>query len=285
MGRRSQRTRAIRAAGRAIVAVGEAREHGGESSSRLAPDLPAPQRRLIAALAETGVPLIIVVFAARPLALGTVTEAAGALLYAWHGGIAGPEGVADLLFGDATPSGRLAASLPMHPGEVPLHYSEDPTGRPFRGRFEKFRTGWLDLSDEVAAARFPFGFGLNYSRLRYDPPVLSSAHARDEDGEIHLSVTVTNEGEHDAVETVQLYLSDPVARVTRPARRLIDFQQLALGPGTAATAHFTIGAAQLRYPLAPSLEDARMVWDPGEFVLHVGPNSRDTTALEIIWDR
>ncbi|MCR9085806.1 MAG: glycoside hydrolase family 3 C-terminal domain-containing protein [Rhodobacteraceae bacterium] len=276
---------AARTAGLAIVAVGEAREHGGESSSRLAPDLPAPQRRLIDALSETGVPLVIVVFASRPLALGAVADAASALLYAWHGGIAGPEGVADILFGDAAPSGRLAASLPAHPGEVPLHHSEDPTGRPFRGRFEKFRTGWLDLSDDAAAARYPFGFGLTYSRLRYDAPVLSSTRARGDDGKIELRVTVTNEGDVDALETVQLYLSDPVARVTRPARRLIDFQQIAVASRQAATARFTVTLAQLRYPLAPSLEDAQMVWDPGSFVLHVGPNSRDTTAAEIVWER
>ncbi|MEM8956756.1 MAG: glycoside hydrolase family 3 N-terminal domain-containing protein [Pseudomonadota bacterium] len=274
-----------RAAGLAIVAVGEAREHGGESSSRLAPDLPEPQRRLIAALAETGVPLVVVVFASRPLALGTIADAASALLYAWHGGIAGPEGVADILFGDATPSARLAASLPIHPGEVPLHHSEDPTGRPFRGRFEKFRTGWLDLSDEAVAARFPFGFGLTYTRLRYDPPELSSTHAKGEEGEIELRLSVRNDGDRDALETVQLYLSDPVARTTRPARRLIDFQQIALGPKETATARFKIVIAQLLYPLAPSLDDARMVWDPGTFVLHVGPNSRDTMAAEFVWER
>ena len=141
---------AVRAAGAAdvaVVAIGEAKEHAGESSSRLAPDIPAPQRRLVAALAETGTPLVVVVFAGRPLALGQIPEQAAALIYAWHGGIGGPEGVADLIFGDAEPAGRLAVTLPVHPGEVPLHHAAEPTGRPFPGRFQKFRTGWLDLDD------------------------------------------------------------------------------------------------------------------------------------------
>lgn len=118
-----------------VVAIGEAREHAGESSSRLQPDIPAPQQRLIAALKETGTPLVVCVFAGRALALGGVAEAADALIYAWHGGIAGPEGVADVIFGDAVPSGRLPVALPVHPGETLLGHAQDPTGVPSRGSF------------------------------------------------------------------------------------------------------------------------------------------------------
>ncbi|MBS0565669.1 MAG: glycoside hydrolase family 3 C-terminal domain-containing protein, partial [Proteobacteria bacterium] len=128
-----------------VAAVGEAKEHAGESSSCLSPSLPAPHHHLIAALKATGKPLVVVVFAGRPLALGAIAEAADALLYAWHGGIAGPEGVADILFGAAAPSGRLCVTLPAHPGEVPLSYAEETTGRPNPGHFQKFLTGWLDL--------------------------------------------------------------------------------------------------------------------------------------------
>lgn len=271
---------AARAADIAIVAVGEAKEHAGESSSRLSPDLPAPQRRLIAALAATGRPLVVVVFAGRPLALGAVAEQADALLYAWHGGIAGPEGVADLLFGRASPSARLAVSLPAHPGEVPLSYAAEPTGRPFPGRFAKFRTGWLDLDDD--APRFPFGFGLGYGRVEYGPPRLSASKARA--GEpVELCVTVTNDGPAEAVETVQLYASDPVARVTRPARWLIDFRQVTLAPGASCEVVFAITADQFRYPIAPTLAAAEWVRDPGVVGLHVGPNSRDTQRQELTW--
>ncbi len=263
-----------------IATVGEAKEHAGESSSRLAVDLPAPQRRLIAALAGTGKPLLVVVFAGRPLALGQVATQADALLYAWHGGVAGPEGVADLIFGAAEPSGRLAVTLPAHPGEVPLTYACDTTGRPFPGRFAKFLTGWLDLPDD--APRFPFGFGLGYAPVAYGSPALSQDTAQAGEG-VELRVTLQNTGTRPAVETVQLYASDPVARATRPGRKLIDFTQVVLAAGESREVAFRIDADQFRYPLAPTLESAEWVRDPGLIRLHLGPNSRDTQEVALTW--
>ncbi|SMO65901.1 glycoside hydrolase family 3 N-terminal domain-containing protein [Paracoccus laeviglucosivorans] len=271
---------AAHAADVVIVAVGEAKEHAGESSSRLSPDLPAPQRRLIAALAETGKPMLVVVFAGRPIALGQVPAQANALLYAWHGGVAGPEGVADLIFGAAQPSGRLAMSLPAHPGEVPLSYACEPTGRPHPGRFAKFLTGWLDMPDD--APQFPFGFGLGFGGVSYGAPCLSQTAAQ-ADEVIELRVTLTNPGPHPATETVQLYASDPVARVTRPGRKLIDFAQVDLAAGESRDVAFQITADQFRYPLAPSIEAAEWVRDPGLIRLHIGPNSRDTQMTELTW--
>lgn len=263
-----------------IAAVGEAKEHAGESSSRLSPDLPAPQRRLIAALAATGRPLVVVVFAGRPLALGPIVGEADAVLYAWHGGIGGPEGVADILFGAASPAGRLAVTLPAHPGEVPLSYASDTTGRPFPGRFAKFRTGWLDMPDD--APRFPFGFGLGYGQVSYGPPRLSKARAKAAQT-VKLRLTIENTGNCEVIETVQLYASDPVARATRPGRWLIDFQQVTLAPGESREVGFAITAGQFAYPIAPSLEAAEWVRDPGLIRLHVGPNSRDTQSVDLTW--
>jgi beta-glucosidase len=236
---------------------------------------------LVEALAGISTPLVIVVFAGRPLALGRVPEVADALVYAWHGGIAGPEGVADLLFGLVEPSARLAVTLPTHPGETPLSHAVEPTGRPYPGHFQKFRTGWLDQPDE--ARGFPFGFGLGYAPLVYGRPQLSADHARGVDGRLTLSVEVTNAGSREASETVQLYVSDPVARMTRPGRSLAAFRKLTLSPGQSREVAFDITAKMLRYPLAPSLEAAEWVWDPGLFRLHVGPNSRDTQSVEITW--
>ncbi|WP_347265830.1 glycoside hydrolase family 3 N-terminal domain-containing protein [Paracoccus sp. (in: a-proteobacteria)] len=263
-----------------IAALGEAKEHAGESASRLAPELPAAQCRLLAALAATGKPLLVVVFAGRPLALGAVAAQADALLYAWHGGVAGPEGVADLVFGAVEPSGRLAVTLPAHPGEVPLSHACDPTGRPDPGHFTKFLTGWLDLPDD--APRFPFGFGLGYARVEYGEPTLSqpAAHAAEQ---VELRVTLANLSARPALETVQLYASDPVARLTRPARKLVEFTQLALAPGESREAVFRISADQFRYPMAPSLAGAEWLRDPGLIRLHVGPNSRDTRTVDLTW--
>jgi beta-glucosidase len=273
---------AARSSDVAVVAIGEAKEHAGEASSRLVPDVPEPQRRLVAALAETGVPLVVVVFAGRPLALGAIADRAQALIYAWHGGTRGPDGVADLIFGDAEPSARLAVTLPVSPGEVPLSYAAEPTGRPDPGRFVKFRTGWLDLADD--ATRFPFGFGLGYGEVRYGPPRLASPTLRGEADRASLSVEVENVGDRPMTETVQLYLGDPVARITRPARMLRDFRRVRLAPGQTARVDFEVTHAMLRYPVAPSFAEAEWVWDPGRFVLHVGPNSRDTQAVELTWE-
>lgn len=263
-----------------VATIGEAKEHAGESSSCLSPDLPAAHHRLIAALKEAGKPLVVVVFAGRPLALGGIGEAADALLYAWHGGVAGPEGVADILFGAAAPSGRLCVTLPAHPGEVPLGYGEETTGRPSRGHFVKFLTGWLDLPD--TAARFPFGFGMGYSEIRYGAPSLSAMRAAADDPVV-LTIEIENAGPRDAIETVQLYASDPVARTTLPSRFLVDFQQVTLRAGERREVSFQIDAGQFRYPMAPSLETAEWVRDPGLVRLHVGPNSRDTQSLELTW--
>ena len=272
---------AARASDVAIVAVGEAKEHAGESSSRLVPDLPTPQRALLAAIRETGTPLVVVVFAGRPLALGPEALAADALLYAWHGGIRGPDGVADLIFGDAEPSGRLAVTLPASPGQVPVHHAEEPTGRPDPGYFQKFRTGWLDLPED--AGGFPFGYGLGYGSVTYDDPVVSETRAA-ADAAVSVDVTLRNAGRRAQVETVQLYLSDPVAQRTRPGRWLADFRQVRLSPGEARTVRFAVSPDMLRYWIAPSLEEAEEVRDPGEVRIHVGPNSRDTRTVTVLWE-
>ncbi len=279
---------AVAAAGRAdivIAAVGEAKEHAGEASSRLSPDLPAPQRRLIAALAETGRPLVVAVCAGRPLALGEVAEAANALVMAWHGGVEAGPGLADVLTGAAEPSARLAAALPAHPGQTPLSHAAEPTGRPNPGRFQKFLTGWLDLPDgpSQTGGLYPFGFGLAYTTFRHGAPEADRREGRGEADRLSVWIDVSNAGGRPGVETVQLYLSDPVARSTRPARALKAFRRLALGPGETGRANFEIDVEMLRYPLADGPDDERRVWDPGRFTLWLGPNSRDAQALEIAW--
>ncbi|WP_108260340.1 glycoside hydrolase family 3 C-terminal domain-containing protein [Mangrovicoccus ximenensis] len=265
-----------------ILALGEAKEHAGESSSRLCPDLPEPQRRLVAELAAGCTPVVAVIFAGRPLALGKVPEQVDALLYAWHGGIAGPEGVADILTGAAEPTGRLAVTLPMHPGETPLSYAAEPTGRPFAGQFRKFLTGWLDLEDSAVPAAFPFGFGLTYGHVEYSAP-MADVPGGGEDGMAEISVDITNTSERAVTETVQMYISDPEAQITRPGRLLKDFRRVPVAPGETKRVTFEITADMLSYHVAPSLREARRVWDPGRIIVHVGPDSRATKSAEITW--
>ncbi|MFN3612968.1 MAG: glycoside hydrolase family 3 N-terminal domain-containing protein [Rubrimonas sp.] len=268
-----------------VAVVGEAREHAGESSSRLQTDLPAPQRALVEALAATGRPLATVVCAGRPLALATETALSGALLYAWHGGVEAGSGIADLLCGEAEPTGRLAAALPAHPGQTPLAHAFEATGRPSPSRFQKFRTGWLDLPDaaDPCGGLFPFGFGLGYAQVRYGDPDADRTEAAGEDDRLRVWVDVTNAGDRPTIETVQLYLSDPVARVTHPERTLAAFRRVALAPGATERVVFEIDVDMLRYPIADDLSSERRVWDPGAFILRLGPNSRDARPLEITW--
>jgi beta-glucosidase len=268
-----------------VAVVGEAKEHAGESSSRLQTDLPAPQRALLQALAATGRRLVTVVCAGRPLALPEEAVLSNALLYAWHGGVEAGTAIADILCGDAEPSGRLAAALPAHPGQTPLTHAFEPTGRPAPGRFQKFRTGWLDLPDgaDPCGGLFPFGFGMGYAPVRYGAPGADRVEAAGEEDRLTVWVDVTNMGERATVETVQLYLSDPVARVTRPERALAAFRRVALAPGETARVAFDVGVEMLRYPVAADLLAEEWVWDPGVFILRLGPNSRDAKPLEIRW--
>ncbi|WP_138466517.1 glycoside hydrolase family 3 N-terminal domain-containing protein [Poseidonocella sp. HB161398] len=265
-----------------ILALGEAKEQAGESSSVLCPDLPEPQRRLVAELAAGCTPVVGVIFAGRPLALGKVPEQVDALIYAWHGGVAGPEGVADILTGAAEPTGRLAVTLPVHPGETPLSYAAEPTGRPFPGHFQKFLTGWLDLEDGAARAAYPFGYGLSYGNVEYSAP-MADVPGGGEAGMAEISVDITNTSERAVTETVQLYLSDPEARITRPGRLLKDFRRVPVAPGETRRVTFEITAEMLSYHVAPSLAEAQKVWDPGRIIVHTGPDSRATKSVEITW--
>ncbi|MEM6548771.1 MAG: beta-glucosidase BglX [Pseudomonadota bacterium] len=279
---------AVQAARRAdvtVAVVGEAKEHAGESSSRTDLDLPAPQRRLIKALAETGQPLVLVVLAGRPLARERESALADAVLFAWFGGTEAGSGIADILTGRAEPGGRLAITLPARTGQVPVLHAGEPTGRPYPGQFQKFLTGYLDLPDAVppVTGLYPFGFGLGYARFDWGAPELDKTSLSGPDDRATLSVTLTNKSSRRGSEVVQLYVSDPVARITRPLKELKGFEKVTLDPGEARAVSFTIGRESIVYPLGDSIETVEWVWDPGTFQLHIGPNSRDLQTVEIEW--
>ena len=269
-----------------VAVVGEAKEASGECSSLTDIRLPAPQRALVRALAATGTPLVLVVKAGRPLALDEEIGLADAVLYVWFAGTEAGNGIADLLTGQADPSGRLAATLPARAGQVPVHAQAEPTGRPNPGRFEKFKTGYLDLPDTVAPATglFPFGFGLSYTTFQYSAPEVDQPHLRGPTAEAVIRVTVTNSGDRPGTEVVQLYVSDPVARITRPMQELKGFTKIILQPGELRNLAFRLTRRDLAYAMGESLNSVEWVWDPGIFVLRVGPNSRELQSVEIRWD-
>ncbi|MEM8852641.1 MAG: beta-glucosidase BglX [Pseudomonadota bacterium] len=276
---------AAAAADVAIVVVGEAKEHSGESSSSTRLELSAPQRRLVDALGRCGTPLVLLVLAGRPLALEEDVRAANAVLFAWFAGTETGNGLADVLTGHADPSGRLAAAFPARTGQVPVFHAAEPTGRPNRGHFEKFKTGYLDLPDEIASAtgQFPFGYGLSYTRFQYSPPQVDRSALKGMDDMVTVRVQVNNVGPRFGSDVVQLYVSDPVARITQPLRRLCGFEKVSLEPGETREVSFTLGASDFAYPMGDALDRVSWVFDPGTLVLSTGPHSGRLDSVDISW--
>lgn len=281
-----------------LLCLGEAKEHAGESASRNDIALPGAQQALFDALRATGKPLVVIAIAGRPLAL-TGVMAADALIWTGHPGAEGGHAVAALLFGDESPSGRLSMALPRHVGQLPLATEELPSGRPREaigidvpgdhevdetGRhvFRKFTTA--SIIEGPATPLFPAGFGLTYTRFSYGRATASATLLRGPGAVLEVTVPVRNDGPRSGTEVVQLYLRDPVAKVSRPVRELRGFMRLTLGPGETAVARFRLGVEDLCYDHGPSLAEMTRSWEPGCFIIMVGPNARDTQSLSVQWD-
>ncbi|MEM6356066.1 MAG: glycoside hydrolase family 3 N-terminal domain-containing protein [Pseudomonadota bacterium] len=269
-----------------VAVVGEAKEHTGECASRAAPDMPAPQRRLLERLSQSGKPLVAVVLAGRPLVLGDLPETANALVYAFFGGTEMGSGIGDLLYGRAEPTARLPVSLPAHPGQVPLHHGAHEGGRPWPGAWRKFTTNYIDLPDDQhpARGRYPFGAGQAYTTFRFGPPELAATDLTGPDAVAEVSVRVENTGGRVGTAVVQLYVSDPVARIARPAQELKGVARLMLEPGAERIARFRLARDDLSYTLPDDRGRPVRVWDPGEFVIRTGPDAANTEAITLRWE-
>lgn len=252
-----------------IAALGESSEMSGEASSRTDIGIPEVQQRLLAKLLETGKPVVLVLFTGRPLTLVWEHEHVPAILNAWFGGTETGKAVADVLFGDMNPSGKLPATFPQHVGQVPIYYSHKNTGRPLpEGQwFQKFRSNYLDVSNDPL---YPFGYGLSYTTFAYGEPQLSSTTLR-RGSKLRVSVTVKNTGNYAGEEVVQLYVRDLVGSVTRPVKELKGFQKITLEPDASQEVVFDLTEEDLKFYNA----DLEHVAEQGEFAVFVGTNSRD----------
>lgn len=252
-----------------VAAIGETSEFSGESSSRSDLSLFDAQKDLLTALRQTGKPIVLVNFSGRATVMTWEAENFAAILNVWFGGSEAGDAICDVLFGDKSPSGRLTVSMPKSVGQLPLYYNHLNTGRPLeKGKwFTKFRSNYLDVDNEPL---FPFGYGLSYTTFGYGPLSLSNASMTAE-GTIRASVTVTNTGNCDADEVVQLYIRDMVGSVSRPVQELRDFRRISLKKGESKTVSFTINAEKLKF----YNNELQYVCEPGEFQVMVGPNSRD----------
>ncbi|MTI21713.1 beta-glucosidase BglX [Fulvivirga sp. RKSG066] len=252
-----------------VAAMGEASEMSGESSSRSDIELPATQRKLLKALLETGKPVAMVLFTGRPLAIKWEDENVPAILNVWFAGSQAGDAIADVLFGDVNPSGKLTATFPQNVGQVPIYYSHKNTGRPLAdGKwFQKFRSNYLDVTNEPL---YPFGYGLSYTTFDYKNLNLSGEEIS-MDGELKVSVEVTNTGTVDGAEIVQLYIRDLVGSITRPVKQLKGFEKVKLAAGETKTVEFTLTENDLAF----YHHDMTFKAEPGKFKVFVGPSSAE----------
>ncbi|RKD90993.1 beta-glucosidase BglX [Mangrovibacterium diazotrophicum] len=262
-----------------VAALGEAAEMSGECSSRSDINLPENQQALLKALLKTGKPVVLVLFTGRPLALSWENENVPAILNVWFGGTEAGNAIADVLFGDVNPSGKLSATFPQNLGQVPIYYNHKNTGRPLPegAWFQKFRSNYLDVSNDPL---YPFGFGLSYTSFNYGELKLSSAELKG-DQKLLVSIPVTNTGKVDGKEVVQLYIRDLVGTVTRPVKELKAFQKISLKAGETQTVEFEITPEDLKFYNSELNYD----WETGEFDVMVGGNSRDVQTSRINWEK
>jgi len=262
-----------------VAALGESAEMSGESASRTNIEIPDVQKELLAALLKTGKPVVLVLFTGRPLALTWEHQNVPAILNVWFGGTEAGNAIADVLFGDVNPSGKLTATFPQNVGQVPLYYNHKNTGRPLaEGQwFQKFRSNYLDVSNDPL---YPFGYGLSYTSFRYGNLKLSDTTLKGNQT-LTASIDITNAGARDGAEVVQLYIRDVVGSVTRPVKELKGFQKIFVKAGETKTVTFRITPEQLKF----YNYDLKYDWEPGEFVIMIGTNSRDVQSQKVKWDK
>lgn len=250
-----------------VAVVGEASEFSGEASSRTDIGLPSSQQRLLEEMKKTGKPLVVVLMTGRPLTIQKEFEMADAMLLSWFQGHEAGNAIADVLFGNYNPSGKITMSFPVHVGQVPVYYNYKNTGRPQpEGPAQKFRSNYLDAPNDPF---LPFGYGLSYTSFSYSDITLDKTQMKKGE-KIRASVTITNTGNFDGEEVAQLYIRDLVASVTQPVKKLKGFQKIVLKKGESRKVSFDITEEQLKF----FNSDLKWISEPGEFHVFIGTDSR-----------
>jgi beta-glucosidase len=251
-----------------VAVLGEAADMTGESSSRADISIPESQENLLKALVKTGKPVVLVLFNGRPLTLEWENSHVGSILDTWFGGTEAGNAIADVLFGNYNPSGKLSMSFPVSVGQVPVYYNAKSTGRPWDGKESpKFKSDYLDIPNEPL---YPFGYGLSYTSFSYSGLTLNHPQITPRQP-VKIQVTVSNTGNYDGEETAQLYIRDMAASVTQPVKELKKFQKVHLKKGESRNIEFTLTTADLKFVNS----NLHWVYEPGEFKVFVGGNSRD----------
>jgi beta-glucosidase len=266
----AEAVRAARDADAVIVAVGETAEMSGEAASRTSLDLPGRQLELIQAIQQTGKPYVVVLMNGRPLSINWLAENSPAILEAWFSGTQGGNAIADALFGDTNPGGKLPVTFPRSAGEEPFYYNRPSTGRPPSN--EKYTSKYLDAP---VAPLYPFGYGLSYTTFRLSNLRLSAQRIAPV-GSVDVTVDVENTGRRAGDEVVQIYIRDLVASRVRPTKELKGFQRVTLQPGERRTLTFKLTREELGFYNTAM----QFVVEPGQFKVFAGRGSADTDMLE-----
>ena len=254
-----------KAADQVVLALGETREMSGEAAARSTLDLPGRQEELIQAIKATGKPFAVVLFNGRPLTLEGVVDDAPAILDAWFPGVQAGPAVADVVFGQVNPGGKLPVSFPRRLGQVPIYYNHEPTGRPCDPE-QKYVSRHRDIPS--CSPLFEFGHGLSYTTFDVSNLQLSSSTVS-KNGSLRASVTVTNTGRRKGDEVVQLYLHDPVASISQPVRRLRGFERVTLDPGKSRSVTFTLDKSDFGF----YDNRGKFTVEPGQIDVYAGNSS------------
>jgi beta-glucosidase len=261
-----------------IATVGEAGDMSGEARSRSNLHLPGVQEALINALVKTGKPIIVLVSGGRPLIFNDVADKAKAVVYTWWLGTQAGNAIADVLFGDYNPSGKLPVSFPRSEGQIPMYYNYFSTGRPAKNDSDKnFVSVYIDLPN---SPKYPFGYGLSYTSFKYGDVVVSKTNLKQND-KLDAIVTISNTGSYAGEEVVQLYVRDVAGSVVRPVKELKGFQKVLLQPGQSQTVKFTITVNNLKF----YNNELKYDWEPGEFEIMIGTNSKELKTVKVNWSK
>ncbi len=256
-----------------IMYVGEHRSMAGEAKSKSNIHLPGVQEELIKAVTATGKPVIVIIGAGRPLVFNWVADNVPAILYTWWLGTKGTEAIADVLFGDYNPSGKLPMSFPRAEGQIPIYYNYYNTGRPARNDSDlNYVSAYTDLPN---SPQYVFGYGLSYTQFEYSNIRLNKNQLKP-GVTIEAIIKVSNTGNHDGEEVVQLYIRDITGSVVRPVKELKGFQKIFLKQGETKEIKFSVSVDDLRF----YNDKLQYIYEPGYFKLFIGGNSRDVKEID-----
>ncbi|MFV0604521.1 MAG: glycoside hydrolase family 3 N-terminal domain-containing protein [Niabella sp.] len=261
-----------------IMSMGEARDMSGEAKSRASLQLPGVQEKLIKAVYATGKPLVILINAGRPLVFNWTANHVPAILYTWWLGTQAGHAIADVLFGQYNPSAKLPITFPLSEGQIPMYYNHYNTGRPAPNDSDRFyRSAYIDIS---LYPQFPFGYGLSYTQFKYTNFTINADSLRGNTS-LQASITVTNVGDFDGEEIVQLYIRDWVGSVVRPVKELKGFEKIFLKKRSSHTIHFEITPELLKF----YNNELQYDWETGNFDIMIGANAANVLTKTVYWEK